>query len=269
MKTFIRSISLLLAILTVTLFAGCAQVPANTVFSADDLPGKKIGVQLGTTGDIYASDYETPEDGTAASTIVRYKTGAEAVQALVQGKIDCVIIDNEPAKRFVEKNKGLKILDDPFTVEEYAIAIAKENTELKEKINSAIATIKENGTLQAIIDNYIGENRGKNPYVSPENVTRDNGTLVMATNAAFEPYEYYENEQIVGLDVDMAQAIADILGMELTVKNVDFDSIIIEVQQGKADIGVAGMTVTEDRMLSVDFSTTYTTATQVIIVREK
>ena len=90
----------------------------------------------------------------------------------------------------------------------------------------------------------------------------------MATNAAFEPYEYYENNTIVGLDVDMAQAIADKLGMELKVEDMEFDSIITAVQSGKADIGVAGMTVTEDRLKNVDFTDSYTTATQVIIVRK-
>ena len=90
----------------------------------------------------------------------------------------------------------------------------------------------------------------------------------MATNAAFEPYEFYENNTIVGLDVDMAQAIADKLGMELKVEDMEFDSIITAVQSGKADIGVAGMTVTEDRLKNVDFTDPYTTATQVMIVRK-
>jgi polar amino acid transport system substrate-binding protein len=91
----------------------------------------------------------------------------------------------------------------------------------------------------------------------------------MATNAAFEPYEYVENGKIVGLDCDLAQAIADILKMELVIEDMEFDTIITAVESGKADIGVAGMTVTEDRLLSIDFTDSYTTATQVIIVRVK
>lgn len=120
------------------------------------------------------------------------------------------------------------------------------------------------------MNNYIGDStKGKTPYTSPDNVDRSNGTLVMATNAAFEPYEYYENNTIVGIDIDMAQALCDILGMELKVEDMEFDSIISAVQSGKADIGVAGMTVTEDRLLSIDFTDPYTTGTQVIIVRKK
>ena len=113
-----------------------------------DLEGKKVGVQLGTTGDIYAEDI-------ADATIERYNKGFEAVQALSQGKIDAVIIDNQPAKVFVSENEGLVILDEAFTEEDYAMAIAKENTELLEKVNKALAELKEDGTLQSIVDKYI------------------------------------------------------------------------------------------------------------------
>jgi len=120
----------------------------SEIASIDDLTGKKVGVQLGTTGDIYAEDIED-------ATIERYNKGFEAVQALTQGKIDAVIIDNEPAKVFVSENEGLVILDEAFTVEEYAIAIAKENTELLEQVNAALAALKESGKLDEIVAKYI------------------------------------------------------------------------------------------------------------------
>ncbi len=122
----------------------------SEIAGPDDLKGKYIGVQLGTTGDIYASDYEA--DG---STIERYNKGFEAVQAMQQGKIDAVVIDQEPAKVFVSQNEGIKILDEALTVEEYAIAIKKGNTELLDQVNGALAELKESGELQAIIDKYI------------------------------------------------------------------------------------------------------------------
>ncbi len=267
--TFLMAMSVAASMLT-----GCGADKADdsnkkaetkTVASADDLVGAKIGVQLGTTGDIYVTDeYESQ-----GSTIERYSKGADAVVALNSGKIDAVVIDSEPAKAFVAKNSGLKILDDPFAEEEYAIAVSKENTELKDKINGALKQLKENGTLDSIIANYIGDDtKGKSPYTSPENTDRSNGKLIMATNAAFEPYEYVENDKIVGIDVDMAQAVCDILGMELEVEDIEFDSIITEVQTGKAQIGVAGMTVTEDRLKNIDFTDPYTTAKQVIIVKK-
>ena len=159
-----------------------------------------------------------------------------------------------------------------FAPEDYAICVAKENTELLDKINEALATLKENGTLANIIANYIGEDdvKGTMPYVS-SNTDYSNGKLVMVTEATFPPYEYYEGGEgkIVGIDIDMAQAIADLLKMELEVQDIAFDSIVTSVQTGKADIGVAGLTVDEDRLQYVNFSEPYTTSEQVIIVRAK
>ena len=234
----------------------------KTITSEADLAGARIGVQLGTTGDILASDYEAE-----GATVERYTKGADAVQALTQGKIDCVVIDQQPAEAFVAVNDGLKILDQTFEPEEYAICISKDNTELKDQIKGALAELKADGTIDSIIANYIGDDtKGQSPYESPADVSRDNGTLVVATNATFEPYEYMENGEVVGIDIDIAQAICDKLGMELQVDNIEFDAIITAVQSGRADIGIAGMTVTEDRLQSIDFTDTYATSTQVIIV---
>ena len=266
LKSYLLCIAvMMLFTLTIT---GCGKeeeaVQASAVTCVDDLEGKNIGVQIGTTGDIYASDYEGDEAGTK---ITRFNKGTDAVQALKQGKVDCVIIDEQPAVAFTNKNSELSILEEEFAMEEYAICVAKDNQELTANINEALATLKENGTLAGIISNYIGDDtKGKSPYQSPEGIVRENGTLTMATNVAFPPYEYYENGVATGIDVDMAQAVADQLGMELVVSDMEFDSIIIAVQSGKADIGVAGMTVTEDRLKNIDFTESYTTAKQVIIV---
>ncbi len=246
----------------ITMLAGCGSVPANTVHSVDDLEGKTIGVQLGTTGDIYAEDVKD-------ANVEKYNKGADAVQALKQGKIDAVIIDSEPAKVFVEKNDDLEILDEPFAEEEYAIAMKLDNTELQTAINGALKELKDDGTLDAIKNNYVGDDAGKSPYTSPADVKRDKGTLVMATNAEFPPYESKENDKIVGIDADMMQAVCDKLGYELKIDDMAFDSIISAVQSGKADVGVAGMTVTPDREKNVLFSDTYTSSSQVIIVRKK
>lgn len=235
---------------------------SKTVESVDDLAGSKIGVQIGTTGDIFASDYE----GDGATEVVRYNKGADAVQALKKGKIDCVLIDEQPAKAYVAKNPDLRILDEEFAIEDYAICVAKGNDELTEKLNDAIDQLEEDGTLSSIISYYI-EGEGE-AYVSSAD-SYPNGELVMATNAEFPPYESYENGTIVGIDVDIAQAIADQLGMKLTISNMEFDSIIIAVQSGKADMGMAGMTVTEERLENINFTDSYTTSKQVIIVRDQ
>ncbi len=121
----------------------------SAIASVDDLDGAMIGVQESTTGHIYC------EDDYGVDHVTPYTTGANAIEALKSGKVDCVVIDNEPAKAFVEANEGLKILDTEYVVEEYAIAIAKDNEELLEQVNNTLAKMKEDGSLDAIIDKYI------------------------------------------------------------------------------------------------------------------
>lgn len=126
----------------------------SAISSIDDLTGKKIGVQQDTTGDIYASD--TAENGGfGADNVTSYKSGAEAVSALTTGKVDAVIIDNEPAKSFVAANEGLKILDTKYVEEEYAICISKDNEELLTQINKALEELINDGTVKTIVDKYI------------------------------------------------------------------------------------------------------------------
>lgn len=125
-------------------------VPEDSdIASLDDLKGKQIGVQQGTTGDLYSTD-DFGED-----SIQRFSKGADAVQALSTGKIDAVIIDNKPAQVFVSENDGLKILETPYAEENYAIAVKKGNTELLDAINASIATLKESGKLDEIVAKYI------------------------------------------------------------------------------------------------------------------
>lgn len=151
MKKF--AAGLIAVAMSVTMLAGCG-VPANTVHSVDDLEGKTIGVQLGTTGDIYADDIEDAK-------VERYNKGFEAVQALTQDKIDAVVIDGEPAKEFVAEADGLKILDEAFTEEEYAIAVAKDNDDLLKKMNEALASLKESGKIDEIVAKYISADKAE------------------------------------------------------------------------------------------------------------
>ena len=128
----------------------------SDIKSVDDLlaEGAKhtVGVQTGTTGDVYTTD---DIESAGLGTISRFNKGADAVEALKIGKVDCVVIDNEPAKAFVAENEGLKILDTAYADEDYAIAVAKDNTELLEKLNTALSEMKADGTFQKIVDKYI------------------------------------------------------------------------------------------------------------------
>ena len=164
-----------------------------------------------------------------------------------------------------EKKVQLKILDTEYTVEDYAIAIAKENSALLEEVNAALDAVIADGTAQKIVDKYIS---GKAHDLTFQADAEGKPELHMATNAQFPPYEYYENNTIVGIDAEMAAAIADQLGRKLVIDDMDFDAIITAVQTGKSDMGMAGMTVNETRLKSVNFSQSYATGIQVVIVPE-
>ena len=121
----------------------------SDIACVDDLAGKKIGTQRGTTGYLYCSDDFGDEN------VVAYDNGLTAVQMLNNGQVDCVVIDNAPAKEFIAANPGLKLLDTAYVEESYAIGVGKGNTELKDAINTALEELKADGTLQAIVDKYI------------------------------------------------------------------------------------------------------------------
>lgn len=126
----------------------------STIASVDDLDGKLIGTQQGTTGYLYCSD--TPENGGyGEDAVIGYDSGITAVQALLNGQVDCVVIDKAPAEAFVAANPGLKILETEFTVEDYAIGFAKGNTELKAAVDGALQELIADGTIQKIVDKYI------------------------------------------------------------------------------------------------------------------
>lgn len=125
-------------------------VPEDSdIASPDDLEGKNIGVQTGTTGDLYCTEQYGQE------YVKQFDNGPLAVAALLNGQIDCVVIDNEPAKNYVAANQGLKILETAYANEEYAAAIAKDNTELYDQVNTAIQELKADGTIDSIIEKYI------------------------------------------------------------------------------------------------------------------
>ena len=169
---------------------------------------------------------------------------------------------SEPADASVQ----LKILDSEYVTEDYAIAVAKENTDLLDSINTALTALIDNGTVAQVVDYYVS-GEGELPAFQ-QDVAADAEVLTMGTNAAFPPYEFYENETIVGIDAVIAGLIADELGMKLDIQDMDFDAIIPAVVSGKVDMGMAGMTVTDERLQSVSFSESYATGVQVVIVPE-
>lgn len=163
--------------------------------------------------------------------------------------------------------KRAKVVDIQLTQEEYAFGVDKNQPELLAKVNEFISQIKSDGTLQKISDKYFSDGEPEPVISAVEDSSKDQ--LVVATNAAFEPFEYtLGGSEYYGIDMEIAALLAEYLGKELVIKNMDFDAVCLSVGQGKADIAMSGLTVKEDRKEYVTFSDTYYNASQKLIVRE-
>lgn len=259
-KTIISVLLVLLALSAV--FAG-GKKEAVTITSVADLDGKKIGVQAGTTGELWC------QENLPNAKVVSFKTGMDAAIDLKIGAIDAVVLDELPAEAIVAKNPTLAVIRDPeFTEnkEEYAIAIKKGNQALVDSINKTIAKMKSNGEYEALVNAFMpAEGAIVIPAVT---AVSSSTTLKLGTNAAFPPFEYVEGSTIVGFDITMGQKIANDYGASLEVVNMEFDSLIPALQSGTIDFIAAGMSVTEERKKNVDFSDAYYASEQVIIVRK-
>lgn len=251
--------TLLAAMIACVAFTGCGSEKA-VIQSAEDLAGKKIGVQSGTTGETWVTEQVT--DAKVAS----FKSGMDAALDLKNGAIDAIVLDELPAKAIVEMNSDLEILPIVLTTEEYAIAVKKGNTELLDSINKTIQRMKGDGSYEALTNAFIPADG--NIVIPEDKATEGEKTVKMGTNAAFPPFEYVEGTKVVGFDISMAQEIAEDYGAKLEVQDMNFDSLIGALSSGTIDFIAAGMSVTEDRKQSVDFSDPYYSSSQVIIIKK-
>lgn len=165
------------------------------------------------------------------------------------------------------KKDEVKVLETIcLTEESYAFAINKNDTALKESIDGIINEMKADGSLDTLIESYFN---GESTFTYENKTTNaQSGDFVMATNAYFPPFEYYEGDKFAGIDVEIASIIATKLGKTLYVKDMEFDSIIPEVMNGSGVVGMAGMTVTDKRLAQVNFAVSYYTSAQVITVQQ-
>ena len=159
----------------------------------------------------------------------------------------------------------VKAIDINLTEEEYAFGIDKDQPELLEKTNAFIEKIMNDGTFDKICNNYFGN--GEPTAVTSAVLDESKDQLVVATNAAFEPFEYTQGDKYYGIDMEIAALLAEELGKELVINNMDFDAVCLSVGQHKCDIAMAGLTVKEDRKEHVDFTNSYYKASQRIVVK--
>ncbi|MDE7367911.1 MAG: transporter substrate-binding domain-containing protein [Lachnospiraceae bacterium] len=161
-------------------------------------------------------------------------------------------------------NDVVKTINISLTDEQYAFGVDKNNAGLLEQANAYIASVKDDGTLDKICDNYFGDGTPQGVTSAKEDSSKDQ--LVVATNAEFSPFEYKEGDTFYGIDMELAAGLAEYLGKELVILDVDFEAVCTYVDTGKADMAIAGLTINETRKESVNFTDSYYVASQLLIV---
>ncbi len=172
--------------------------------------------------------------------------------------------DGNESKNDSKEAVTAKVIDIDLTDEDYAFGVDKTQPELLEQVNAFVKEIKEDGTLEAICDKYFGG--GEPEEITSAKLDASKDQLVVATNAAFEPFEYTEGDKYLGIDMEIAKLLADKLGKELVIQNMDFDAVCLSVGQQKCDIAMAGLTINEEREEYVTFSEPYYEASQRLVV---
>ncbi|MBQ8344593.1 MAG: transporter substrate-binding domain-containing protein [Clostridia bacterium] len=226
-----------------------------------------IGVQSGTTGQYFVDgdvDWDFP--GIEGYTAKGFSNPGLAVADMKNGSIDYVVVDKAPALQLLKSVKGIKVIDIELTEEVYAFGVDKANSKLLADINSILAS--KQTEIKSIIDKYAtGEG-----IVGIESATKDlskkDSQLVVATNAAFNPFEWREGDKFYGIDIEIMKLVADELDMELVIEDMEFDSVVMSVGKNGIDVAAAALTVNDTRKESVNFTTTYYNAAQVLIVLE-
>ena len=225
----------------------------------------KIGVQTGTTGQYFVDgDEEWDFEGLDGYESVGYSNGGLAVADMKNGAVKYVVIDKAPAVQLAKTINGIKVIDIELTEEEYAFGVDKAQPELLGEINKILE--EKEDEIKAIIDKYA---KGENitPVASAKkDLERADEQLVIATNAAFAPFEYTEGDKFAGIDIEIMKLVADTLGLELVVEDMEFDAVVTSVGKHGVDVAAAGLTVNEKRKESVNFSTSYYNAAQVLVV---
>lgn len=171
---------------------------------------------------------------------------------------------SEAASESTSSKKTAKVIEIDLTDEQYAFGVDKDQPELLTQVNDFIKSMNEDGSFEEICNHYFGD--GEPVAVESAKLDANKDQLVVATNAAFEPFEYTKGENYYGVDMEIAKALADKLGKELVIQNMDFDAVCLSVGQHKCDIAMAGLTIKPDREEYVSFSDSYYKASQKLIV---
>ena len=258
------ALALVMMLSCIAVFASCGN--KDTV---------KIGVQSGTTGECFLKgDADWGFDGYSNISTESYDNGALAVKDLLAGKVNYVVIDAAVAKSMVANNPGTKVIDYALTKEDFGIGVDKNQPELLASINTILAAKKDE--IAAIYDKYADVNddnasawEGATVPAGTYDPNKKDTQLVVATNAAFAPYEFTVGNAFAGIDMEIAKMIADELGMELVISDMAFEAVVSSIGNNGVDVAISGLTINPARQKVVNFSTPYEEGSyQVIIALE-
>ena len=260
-----KKLAALLAVLALT--AGVAFADGLNISKPDQFVNIKIGTQRGTIAEGIARKMLGDK---AKEQITTYEKATDVIQALKVGKIQGAIMDEAPATQFVKNAPDtLKILPEALTVEQYAIGFKQGNKELLDAVNKALAEIKADGSLQAIMLKYKEDPTAAKPEDIDLHKGAKGGKLYLGTESGFPPYDIKVGDGYTGIDIEMCALIAGKLDKELAIIAYPFDSLFMAVNSGKVDMICAGITVNEERKMFTDFSEPYEDAKQVAVVLTK
>ena len=242
--------------LVIFFLVGCGDSPPpNLVHTLEDVNGKTIGALSGTPSERLASGL-----GVASA----FDSGEELIFHLRAGTIACAIMEHSVATELVSNASGVRILGEPILVYDLRFAVPKENNELLGAVDSALATLQRNGTLRGFRDRYFSGRRFV--YVPPDDVTERPGTLTLAVPPDSPPFSVMDMAgQFSGLDIDVARAVSDVLGVQLLIIEYDAWELVSAVRYGRADLALGWLPSEGEELVSV--SEPYAYVEHVVLVR--
>lgn len=225
----------------------------------------KIGVQAGRIAQNYINgDPDLDFDGLDGYEALGCQDGASAVAEMKNGNVKYVIIDKKAAEQLVSKTPGIKAIEIELTEEEYAFGVDPNQPELLGEINKILE--EQDTKIREIIKKYEKGEKITPIESAKKDVTKASKQLVVATNASFAPFEYKVDDKFAGIDIEIMQLVADNLGLELVIENMSFEDALSSVGKEYVDVVAAGVSVTDKRKETVDFSTSYYESSQVLLV---
>lgn len=256
-KKFASLLPVFCAMAALLLLSGCGEdSPPNEVFTNEDVQGRVIGALYGSPSVRMADEL--------GKSVALY-TGDELMSSLNAGAVDCVIIESTAADALISRTAGARALPEPLAEYDLRFAIAKENAELLQAVNTALAALNENGTLSGLRDKYFA--RGSYEYVTPEDIVTRPGILTLALPPDSPPYSVLGQDGVFsGMDVDVANAVCDFLGVELEIIEYDARELVTAVWFGRADLALGWIPGEGDDLVNI--SDPYAHAIHVVVVRK-